>query len=108
MWRPNAERYEPAHLFDTPRGVAGLAWENLRERMLAEYWAAESQWRGQGGRLTAPRGGLLIQAGGLAGDVIKGPGGGVWGPGGVGFVWGTRGPRPAGGPPKPHSLALPP
>ena len=21
MWRPNAERYEPSHLFDTPRGL---------------------------------------------------------------------------------------
>src|SRR3954447_9334749 len=34
---------EPAHLFDTPRGVAGLAGENLRERMLADYRAADSR-----------------------------------------------------------------
>src|SRR4051812_49649393 len=105
MWRPNAERYEPAHLFDTPRGVAGLAWENLRERMLAEYWAAESQWRGQGGRLTPPRGALLIPARDLAGDAVKAPGGGGRGTEGLGFCLGTRGPRPAGAPPEPRLLA---
>jgi hypothetical protein len=43
VWRPNAERYEPSHLFDTPRGVAGLTGENLRERMLAGYRAADSR-----------------------------------------------------------------
>ena len=40
---PNAERYEPSYLFDTPRGVAGFAWENLWERMLAGYRAADSR-----------------------------------------------------------------
>ena len=74
MWRPNAERYEPSYLFDTPRGVAGLSWENLRERMLADYRAAYSPWRARGVRLTVPHGSLLIQAGDLAVHVIKAPG----------------------------------
>ena len=56
MWRPNAERYEPSQIFDTPRGVAGLAAENLRERMLAEYRSAGSPWRARGVRLSVPRG----------------------------------------------------
>src|SRR3954467_2230282 len=108
MWRPNAERYEPAHLFDTPRGVAGLAWENLRERMLAQYWAAESQWRGQGVRLTAPRGSLLIQAGDLAVHVIKAPGVGLREPEWLDFVWGTGATRHAAPPRTPDFAPLPP
>jgi hypothetical protein len=74
MWRPNAERYEPSHLFDTPRGVAGLARENLRERMLAEYRTGLSPWWARGVRLTVPHGSLLIEAGDLAVHVIKAPG----------------------------------
>jgi hypothetical protein len=51
---PNAERYEPSYLFDTPRGVAGFAWENLWERMLAGYRAAESPWRARALARTRP------------------------------------------------------
>src|SRR4051794_7830924 len=74
MWRPNAERYEPSHLFDTPRGVAALSLENLRERMLAEYRAAYSPWRARGVRVTVPHGSLLIEVGDLAVHVVKAPG----------------------------------
>jgi len=74
MWRPNAERYEPSHLFDTPRGVAVVSWENLRERMLAEYRAAYGPWRARGVRLTVPHGSLLIEVGDLAVHVVKAPG----------------------------------
>jgi hypothetical protein len=108
MWRPNAERYEPAHLFDTPRGVAGLAWENLRERMLADYRAAESRWRGRGVRLTAPRGSLLIQAGDLAVHVIKAPGVRLREPEWVDFVWDTGATRHAAAARNPDFDALPP
>jgi hypothetical protein len=95
MWRPNAERYEPSYLFDTPRGVAGLAWENLRERMLAEYRAAYSPWRARGVRLTLPRGSLLIQAGDLAVHVIKAPGVRLREPEWNRFVWDTSATRHA-------------
>src|SRR3954453_5576484 len=74
MWRPNAERYEPSHLFDTPRGVAVLALENLRERMLAEYRAADSPWRARGVRLTVPHGSLRIEVGDLVLHMVKAPG----------------------------------
>src|SRR4051794_35619724 len=95
MWRPNAERYEPRYLFDTPRGVATLAWENLRERMLAEYRAAYSPWRARGVRLTIPRGSLLIHAGDLAVHVIKAPGVHLREPEWNRFVWDTSGTRHA-------------
>jgi hypothetical protein len=93
MWRPNAERYQPSHLFDTPRGVAGLAWENLRERMLAEYRAAYHPWRTRGVRLTVPHGSLLIHAGDLAVHVIKAPGVRLREPEWNRFIWDTSAAR---------------
>ena len=93
MWRPNAERYEPFHLFDTPRGVAGLAWENLRERMLAEYRTAHSPWRERGVRVAVPRGSLVIQAGDLAVHVVKAPGVRLREPEWDRFVWDTSATR---------------
>jgi len=95
MWRPNAERYEPSYLFDTPRGVAGLAWENLRERMLAEYRAAYYPWRARGVRLTVPRGSLMIHAGDLSVHVIKAPGVRLGEPEWNRFVWDTSATRHA-------------
>jgi len=89
MWRPNAERYEPSHLFDTPRGVAGLAWENLRERMLADYRSARAPWRARGVRLTVPHGSLLIHVDDLAVHVIKAPGLRLREPEWARFVWDT-------------------
>jgi hypothetical protein len=108
MWRPNAERYEPSHLFDTPRGVAGLAWENLRERMLAEYRAAHSPWRGRGVHLTVPHGSLLIQAGDLAVHVIKAPGVRLREPEWNRFVWDTSATRHAAAVRNAGMDALPP
>src|SRR5919206_62179 len=95
MWRPNAERYEPSHLFDTPRGVAGLAWENLRERMLAEYRADRSPWRSRGVHLTVPHGSLLLRAGDLAVHVIKAPGVRLREPEWSRFAWDTSATRHA-------------
>jgi hypothetical protein len=89
MWRPNAERYEPSHLFDTPRGIAGLSWENFRERMLAEYRAAGSSWRTRGVRLTVPHGSLLIRVGDLTVHVVKAPGVGLREPEWTEFGWNT-------------------
>jgi hypothetical protein len=87
MWRPNAERYEPSHLFDTPRGVAALSLENLRERMLAEYRAAYSPWRARGVRVTVPHGSLLIEVGDLAVHVVKAPGVQIREPEWTHFFW---------------------
>ena len=95
MWRPNAERYEPSHLFDTPRGMAGLAWENLRERMLAEYRAAHSPWRSRGVHLSLPHGSLLLRAGDLAVHVIKAPGVRLREPEWSRFAWDTSATRHA-------------
>jgi hypothetical protein len=108
MWRPNAERYEPTHLFDTPRGVAGLAWENLRERMLAEYRAAYSPWRARGVRLTVPNGSLLIRAGNLAVHVIKAPGVRLREPEWDRFIWDTSATRRAAAVRNAGMEALPP
>ncbi len=108
MWRPNAERYEPSHLFDTPRGVAGLAWENLRERMLAEYRAPRSPWRARGVRLTVPRGSLLIQVGELAVHVVKAPGVRLREPEWTDFVWETSATRHAAAARNAGIDALPP
>jgi hypothetical protein len=108
MWRPNAERYEPAHLFDTPRGVAGLAWENLRERMLAEYRAAHAPWRARGVRLTLPHGSLLIRAGDLAVHVIKAPGVRLREPEWDDFAWDTSATRHAAAARNAGMQALPP
>jgi hypothetical protein len=108
MWRPNAERYEPSHLFDTPRGVAGLALENLRERMLAEYRAAGSPWPGRGVRLTVPHGSLLIEVGDLAVHVVKAPGVQVREPEWGTFVWDTSITRHAAAARNGGADALPP
>src|SRR4051794_41313233 len=89
MWRPNAERYEPSYLFDTPRGVAGLARENLRERMLAEYRTGLSPWWARGGRLTVPHGSLLIEAADPAQHRIKAPGAPLHEPESNSFHWDT-------------------
>jgi hypothetical protein len=88
-WRPNAERYEPSYLFDTPRGIAGLAWENMRERMLAEYRTARSPWRTRGVRVSVPHGSLLIQVADLAVHVVKAPGVGLREPEWTEFAWST-------------------
>jgi hypothetical protein len=108
MWRPNAERYEPAHLFDTPRGVAGLSAENFRERMLAEYRAAHSSWRSRGIRLTLPHGSLVIEAGHLAVHVVKAPGVQIREPDWTGFVWDTSAVRHAAAARNAGTHALPP
>jgi hypothetical protein len=108
MWRPNAERYEPAHLFDTPRGVAGLAWENLRERVLAEYRVAQSPWRARGVRVSLPRGSLLIRVGDLAVHVIKAPGVGLREPEWHRFAWDTSATRHAAAVRNAGTDALPP
>jgi hypothetical protein len=89
MWRPNAERYDPSHLFDTPRGIAGVAWENMRERVLADYRAARSPWRTRGVRVTVPHGSLLIQVRDVALHVVKAPGVGLREPEWTEFVWST-------------------
>jgi hypothetical protein len=108
MWRPNAERYEPSRLFDTPRGVAGLSAENFRERMLAEYRAAHSSWRSRGIRLTAPHGSLLIQAGELTVHVLKAPGVQIREPDWTGFTWDTSTVRRAAAARNAGTHALPP
>jgi hypothetical protein len=108
MWRPNAERYEPSHLFDTPRGLAGMSWENLRERMLAEYRAAYSPWRARGVHLTVPHGSLLIRAGDLAVHVIKAPGMRLREPEWNRFVWDTSATRHAAAVRNAGMDALPP
>ncbi|SFK52086.1 hypothetical protein [Geodermatophilus ruber] len=108
MWRPNAERYEPSHLFDTPRGVAGLAAENFRERMLAEYRAADSRWRTRGVRLTVPHGSLLIEVGDLAVHVVKAPGVRLREPEWTSFAWDTSVVRHEAAARNAGSLALPP
>jgi hypothetical protein len=108
MWRPNAERYEPSHLFDTPRGVAGLAWENLRERMLAEYRAAESPWRARGVRLSVPHGSLLIRVGDLGVHVVKAPGVRLGEPEWTHFAWETSATRHAAAARNAGMDALPP
>jgi hypothetical protein len=108
MWRPNAERYEPSHLFDTPRGVAGLAWENLRERMLAEYRAAGSPWRSRGVRLSVPHGSLLIQVGELGVHVVKAPGVRLREPEWTQFFWDSSSTRHAAAARNAGIQALPP
>src|SRR4051794_33287724 len=108
MWRPNAERYEPSHLFDTPRGVAGLAAENLRERMLAEYRAAGSLWRTRGLRLTVPHGSLRIEVADLAVHVVKAPGVQLREPEWTGFVWDASATRHAAAARNAGSHVLPP
>src|SRR3954467_10853412 len=100
MWRPNAERYEPSHLFDTPRGVAGLAAENLRERMLAEYRAVSSPWRTRGIRLSVPHGSLLIEVGELAVHVVKAPGVQLREPEWTTFAWAAGASPPLPPPPR--------
>ncbi|HEX2073986.1 MAG TPA: hypothetical protein VHF92_09390 [Geodermatophilus sp.] len=108
MWRPNAERYEPTYLFDTPRGVAALAWENFRERMLAEYRAAATRWWDRGVRLTVPHGSLLIQVADLAVHVVKAPGVRLREPEWATFVWNTSGVRHAAAARNAGDNALPP
>lgn len=108
MWRPNAERYEPLHLFDTPRGVAGLAAENLRERMLAQYRAVSSPWRSRGIRLTVPHGSLLIEVGGLAVHVVKAPGLQLREPDWASFVWDSSVTRAAAAARNGGTYTLPP
>jgi|1186.fasta_scaffold12973_1 hypothetical protein len=108
MWRPNAERYEPSHLFDTPRGVAGLAAENLRERMLAEYRAVSSPWRTRGIRLSVPHGSLLIEVGELAVHVVKAPGVQLREPEWTTFAWGASATRHAAAARNAGTHVLPP
>src|SRR4051812_4303792 len=108
MWRPNAERYEPSHLFDTPRGVAALALENLRERMLAEYRAADSPWRARGVRLTLPHGSLLIEVAEMAVHIVKAPGVRLHEPEWTHFFWDTSATRHAAAARNAGANALPP
>jgi hypothetical protein len=108
MWRPNAERYEPSQLFDTPRGVAALSWENFRERMLAEYRAADSPWRSRGIRLTVPHGSLLIEVDDLAVHVVKAPGVRLREPEWASFAWDTSATRHAAAARNAGEDALPP
>jgi hypothetical protein len=108
MWRPNAERYEPSHLFDTPRGVAALSLENLRERMLAEYRAAYSPWRARGVRVTVPHGSLLIEVGALAVHVVKAPGVQIREPEWTHFFWDSSATRRAAAQRNGWANALPP
>jgi hypothetical protein len=108
MWRPNAERYEPSHLFDTPRGVAALSLENLRERMLAEYRSAYSPWRARGVRLTVPHGSLLIEVGDLAVHVVKAPGVHIHEPEWTHFFWHSSATRLAAAERNGWANALPP
>ena len=61
MWRINADRYEPSHLHDTPRGIAGMAIENLRERLLAKFRHDVGSWQAPCVRLSVPHGSLLIE-----------------------------------------------
>jgi len=107
-WRPNAERYEPSHLFDTPRGVAALSLENLRERMLAEYRAAYAPWWARGVRLTVPHGSLLIEVGDLALHVVKAPGVQIREPEWRHFVWDGSATRRAAAERNGWANALPP
>jgi hypothetical protein len=71
MWEPNAARYEPSELLDTSRGIATMAMENLRERLLADYRATDSTWRQRGVRLSIPQGSLLIQVGDTNLHIVK-------------------------------------
>src|SRR3954464_11823415 len=123
MWRPNAERYEPSHLLDTPRGVAGPragnrcaagtrgargGAGNLRERMLAEYRAVSSPWRTRGIRLSVPHGSLLIEVGELAVHVVKAPGVQLREPEWTTFAWGATAPRHAAAARNAGTHVLPP
>jgi hypothetical protein len=108
MWRPNAERYEPSYLFDTPRGVAAVSWENLRERMLAEYRAAYLPWRARGVRVTVPHGSLQIEVGDLAVHVVKAPGVRIREPEWTRFFWDGSATRRAAAERNGWANALPP
>lgn len=87
MWRPNAARYEPSELSDTTRGIATMAMENLRERLLADYRSADSPWRQRGVRVTVPQGSLLIQAAATNVHLVKARGVHVHDPTWSEFAW---------------------
>jgi len=108
MWRANAERYEPSHLFDTPRGVAALSLENLRERMLTQYRAAYRPWRARGVHVTVPHGSLRIGVGDLGVHVVKAPGVQLREPEWTHFCWHSSGTRRAAAGRNGWASALPP
>ena len=87
MWLPNAARYEPSHLFDTPRGIAAMAMENLRELLLADYRSPDGTWRDEGVRLSLPQGSLLIEVPPLRLHIVKAPGLSLRDPDWAGFEW---------------------